>query len=404
MSRAISLDHVSKRYTLYRQARGGFKEWVLGRGRGHDRASQAFWALSDVSLDVDPGQTVAVLGHNGSGKSTLLQLIAGILEPDGGRVEVRGRVTSLLELGAGFSPELSGRENVYLNASLHGLSRREVDRFFDAVVDFSEIEQFIDMPVRTYSSGMYMRLAMGVAVHLDPEIVLIDEAFAVGDESFQRKCMAKLKSFQDAGVTVVIVTHDAQLAERMAVEGLLLDHGRVAARGAVADVVAHYHRQSAGLDATAEELRWGSHDIVIDEVVVRDVAGAPITVARTGDPLEIVMAAHAEAPVSNPVFGMGISRDDGAHVTGPNTRMNGFPIEAFSGRHEIVYRIPALPLLPGQYYLSVSAYDYFLVHAYDHRERVVPLRVVEGGTDERFGLVTFNGDWRIEPPLGPPAS
>lgn len=404
MSRAISLDHVSKRYMLFRQARGGFKEWMLGLGRGRDRTSREFWALSDVSFEVGSGETVAILGHNGSGKSTLLQLIAGILEPDGGSVDVRGRVTSLLELGAGFSPELSGRENVYLNASLHGFSRRDVDRFFDAVVEFSEIEPFIDMPVRTYSSGMYMRLAMGVAVHLDPEIVLIDEAFAVGDESFQRKCMAKLKSFQDAGVTVVIVTHDAQLAERMAREGLLLDHGRVAARGPVGDVVARYHRQSAGLDASAEELRWGSREIVIDEVVVRDAAGQAISVARTGDALEIVMAARADAPVRNPVFGLGISRDDGAHVTGPNTRMNGFPIDTFSGRHRVVFRIPALPLLPGQYYLSVSAYDYHLVHAYDHRERVAPLRVVEGGTDERFGLVTVNGDWRFEPFQAIPAS
>jgi ABC-type polysaccharide/polyol phosphate transport system ATPase subunit len=404
MSRAISLDHVSKRYTLYRQAAGGFKEWALGLGRGRGRSAHDFWALSDVSLEVEPGQTVAILGHNGSGKSTLLQLVAGILEPDGGRVEVRGRVTSLLELGAGFSPELSGRENVYLNASLHGLGRRDVDRFFSQVVDFSEIEAFIDMPVRTYSSGMYMRLAMGVAVHLDPEIVLIDEAFAVGDESFQRKCMAKLKGFQDAGVTVVIVTHDAQLAERMAVDGLLLDHGRVAARGPVADVVAQYHRQSSGQEATAEELRWGSHEIVIDGVEIRDASGETVLVARTGDSLEIAMLAHAEAPVADPVFGLGISRDDGAHVTGPNTRMNRFSIAQFSGRHEVVYRIPALPLLPGLYYLSVSAYDHFLVHAYDHRERVVPLRVVEGGSDERFGLVTFNGAWRMEPLRATPPS
>ena len=173
------------------------------------------WALSDVSLSIPAGTTIGVIGPNGCGKSTLLQLIAGVLEPDGGRVTVTGRVTSLLELGAGFSPELTGRENVYLNASLHGVPRDVVRARFDAIVAFAELERFIDMPVRTYSSGMYMRLGFAVAVHLDPEIVLIDEAFAVGDAHFQRKCLHTIRDFQREGRTIVLVSHDLHLVEQL---------------------------------------------------------------------------------------------------------------------------------------------------------------------------------------------
>jgi ABC-type polysaccharide/polyol phosphate transport system ATPase subunit len=394
-SPAISLENVSKRYTLYHRRVSGLKERVLGVFTGAREEREELWALRGVSIEVGRGTTLAVIGANGCGKSTLLQIIAGILVPDGGQRAVAGRVTSLLELGAGFSPDLSGRENVFLNASLHGLSRHEVAPRFDAIVQFAELERFIDMPVRNYSSGMYMRLGMAVAVHLDPEIVLVDEAFAVGDEAFQRKCLRKLKEFQDRGITIVVVTHDLLLAERIASRACLLEHGALVASGAPADVIAEYHRRASATGGVAGEYRWGSREITIERVDTRHADGSSSGVFRTGEPLLIAMRVHAPQPVSRPVFGLAIYREDGAHITGPNTRMNGFPIETVSGARDVEYRVASLPLLPGRYVLSVSAYDDDLVHPYDHRERVATFTVVEGGTLERFGLVTFDGSWAM---------
>jgi ABC-type polysaccharide/polyol phosphate transport system ATPase subunit len=193
---AVEIDGVSKQFTLYHQGGRGLKERLLGWVGSRRDTREAFWALSDVSFSLDRGQTLGLIGPNGCGKSTLLQIIAGILIPDRGRVAVRGRVTSLLELGAGFSPDLSGRDNVFLNASLHGVDASVIRARFDDIVAFAELERFIDTPVRNYSSGMYMRLGFSVAAHLDPEIVLVDEALAVGDESFQRKCLRKIQQFQ----------------------------------------------------------------------------------------------------------------------------------------------------------------------------------------------------------------
>lgn len=397
VSPAVALDGVSKRYTLYRRRAGGLKDRLIGALSGRPEQREDLWALRDVTLEIPRGETLAIIGPNGCGKSTLLQIVAGILEPDGGRVRVAGRVTSLLELGAGFSPDLTGRENIYLNASLHGLSRADVAPRFDAIVAFAELERFVDMPVRNYSSGMYMRLGMAVAVHLDPEVVLIDEAFAVGDEAFQRKCLRKLKEFQEQGVTILLVSHDLLLVERVAPRACLLQQGRVAALGPSAETIAEYHRLAAARGGVAGEYRWGSHDIVIDRVETRNDRDEATALFRTGDPMTVVMTYRAAQRVQTPVFGLAIYRDDGAHITGPNTKMNGCPIPWVEGDGEVRYHVPRLPLLPGRYVLSVSAYDHDLALAYDHRERVGQFTVVEGGTLERFGLVTFDGAWAVQP-------
>ncbi|MGE3841835.1 MAG: ABC transporter ATP-binding protein [Vicinamibacterales bacterium] len=390
---AVTLDRVAKQFVIYRRRAGDLKDRLIGAlgGRGEDR--EILWALDDVSLDVSRGETLGIIGPNGCGKSTLLQIIAGILEPDRGRAHVRGRVTSLLELGAGFSPDLSGRENIFLNASLHGLPHRDVVPRFDAIVAFAELERFIDMPVRNYSSGMYMRLGMAVAVHLDPEIVLVDEAFAVGDESFQRKCLKKLKEFQASGTTIVLVSHDLLLVERVATRVCLLQKGRVHALGSPSEAIAAYHQVEAQRGGVAGEIRWGSHVVTIRQVELQDQDGRSASVFVTGDAMVIVLRVHAPARVERPVFGLAIYRDDGTHLTGPNTRMNGFPLDAVEGDAEIHYRVEALPLLPGRYVVAVSAYDWDLSDAYDHRERVATFSVVEGGTLERFGLITLNGSW-----------
>lgn len=394
---AVALDRISKRYVLYRRRAGGLKDRLVSTLKGQREEREDLWALRAVSLDVARGETLALIGPNGCGKSTLLQVVAGILEPDEGHAQVSGRVTSLLELGAGFSPDLSGRENIYLNASLHGLTRADTHRVFDAIVEFAELARFIDMPVRNYSSGMYMRLGFAVAVHLDPEIVLVDEAFAVGDESFQRKCLRKLKEFQERGLTIVIVSHDLLLVERVATHACLLMKGEVAATGQPGEVIARYHQLAAADGQVAGEIRWGTREIVITSVVIEDEGGQPLTSLRTGEGLSIVMRYEAREPVERPVFGLAIYRDDGVHLTGPNTRMNGFPIAGVHGPGSVRYDVARLPLLPGRYVVSVSVYDHDLATAFDHRERVATFSVIEGGTLERFGLFTLDGSWRLDP-------
>ena len=280
---AVVVDRVSKRFWLSPHRAASVKERVLGAGAWGSRG-EALWALSDVSLTIPAGTTTGVIGPNGCGKSTLLQLIAGVLEPDGGRVTVDGRVTSLLELGAGFSPELTGRENVYLNASLHGVSRDAVRARFDAIVAYAELDRFIDMPVRTYSSGMYVRLGFAVAVHLDPEIVLIDEAFAVGDAHFQRKCLHTIRDFQRQGRTIVVVSHDLHLVEQLCTQVLLLQQGTVVAAGAPANVIGRYHELDMGRGVPGLSQRWGTGAIEITHVDLLS-GGQPAATVRTRDAL-----------------------------------------------------------------------------------------------------------------------
>jgi ABC-type polysaccharide/polyol phosphate transport system ATPase subunit len=392
---AVVLDGVSKQFTLYHQRGQGLKERLLSLGGRRASTRETFWAVDDVSLSLDRGQTLGLIGHNGCGKSTLLQMVAGILEPDRGRVTVRGRVTSLLELGAGFSPDLSGRDNVYLNASLHGVAPATVRARFDEIVDFAELGRFIDTPVRNYSSGMYMRLGFAVAAHLDPEIVLVDEALAVGDESFQRKCLRKIQEFQARGVTVVIVSHDLLLVERLCSHACLLQQGRLVAMGPPVDVIGRYHQIAAQSGEVAGEYRWGSREVTIAHVALLDGTGTPVQDVRTGDALTIVMHYHADAPVTRPVFGLAIYHEDGTHLTGPNTRVGGLPIDQVVGEGTVRYHVERLPLLPGRYVVSVSAYDYGLIDAFDHRERVATFSVTEGGTLERFGKVTLGGTWQV---------
>ena len=404
---AVALDGVSKRFLIDRRRASGLKERVLDLARGRRAEREELWALREVSLQIGRGETLAVIGPNGGGKSTLLQVIAGILEPDAGRASVHGRVTSLLELGAGFTPDLTGRENIFLNASLHGLSRRDVAPRLDAIVAFAELERFIDMPVRNYSSGMYMRLGLAVAVHLDPEIVLVDEAFAVGDEAFQRKALHKLREFQQQGVTIVLVSHDPLLVERTAQRAVLLQRGRLVHSGRTAETLAVYHQLASAEGYVPGEHRWGSKAVVIEQVEIRTEDGRPADVFRTGQTLVLAMRYTSATRVHRPVFGLAIYHEDGVHLTGPNTRMSGFPIDTVEGPGEVRFTVPALPMLPGRYVVSVSVYDHELVDAYDHRERVTTFTVVEGGTLERFGLITLHGKWDHAagrwPTSGPPS-
>ena len=226
---AVDVRNISKRFRLAHGQYNSLKERIIHGGKR--QATEDFWALNEVSLTVREGQTVGILGRNGSGKSTLLKCICGILQPTTGEVAVRGRLAGLLELGAGFQQDLTGRENIYLNGSLLGMSKRDVDRVFDAIVDFSELEEFIDGPVKFYSSGMYVRLGFAVAVHMDPDILVIDEVLAVGDERFQRKCIDRVTQFQREGRTILLVTHSADTVRSICDRGVVLSHGRLIAEG-----------------------------------------------------------------------------------------------------------------------------------------------------------------------------
>ena len=251
MAAAIEVERLTKKFKLYKEKPSSLKERVL---RFRRVPWEPFTALDDISLDIEAGTTVGLLGHNGSGKSTLLKCMAGILQPTAGSVRTVGRMASLLELGAGFHPELSGRENVYLNGSILGLKRVEVDRAFDDIVGFAELEAFIDTPVKHYSSGMYIRLGFAVAINVDPEILLIDEVLSVGDESFQRKCIDKVKAFQAEGRTIVVVTHAADLVRQMCDKAAALEHGVLVAVGDPNDVIREFRERLLKASTPAEDL------------------------------------------------------------------------------------------------------------------------------------------------------
>ena len=257
---------------------------------------------------------------------------------------------------------------------------------------YAELERFIDMPVRTYSSGMYMRLGFAVAVHLDPEIVLIDEAFAVGDAHFQRKCLHTIRDFQREGRTIVLVSHDLHLVEQLCAQAVLLQQGTVIASGPPADVIGRYHALDMGRGVPGLSQRWGTGAIEITRVDLLS-GGQPAATVRTRDDLTIRLHYTCAAPVDRPVFGLAIHRDDGVHVTGPNTRTSGFPVDRVEGSGALDYAIGQLPLLPGRYFVSAAVYDHDLITPFDHRERLVPFVVVEGGTAERLGLVELGAGW-----------
>ncbi len=298
----IVVDRVSRTFRVYPKAQRTLKDVFVSRGRLGARDVQA---LRDVSVTIEPGEAVGLVGRNGSGKSTLLRLVSGIIKPTSGRVEAGGRIASLLELGAGFHPDFTGRENVYLNGSIHGLSRAPVREAMDEIVAFAELERFIDLPVRTYSSGMFMRLGFSVAAHIRSDVLLLDEVFAVGDEQFQRKCFGKIAEFKNRGGTIVFVSHDAQAVERLCDRAVLLRQGEVAFDGPTQEAIAAYRRLLAA-DANPEELEaglreWGSGEARIEQAQLLDATGDERSQFAAGEPVTVRVVVAAEAGVAAPL-------------------------------------------------------------------------------------------------------
>ncbi len=340
--------------------------------------SELFTALDHVSFDIPRGCTYGILGENGSGKSTTLKLLSGITKPSSGTLDVSGRVSALIELGAGFHPEISGRENVAINGIMLGLTRAEVTRRFDEIVEFAEMKDFIDAPVKTYSSGMYARLGFAVAIHVDPDILLIDEVLAVGDEAFTRKCLEKMGEFRRRGKTIVIVTHSLGLVEKMCDEALWLRKGQAKDRGDPKRVVDAYLSFVAGHEnellgqqdvhavaqsadrisheAPEEKRRWGSGEILLTEVRLKDAENRPAHVFVPGDTLRIEVAGEARTPIDDFVFGIGIFTADGTAVYGTNTHIEEFKSKRVSGRFDWVLEIQDLRLVEGSYILDIAAH------------------------------------------------
>jgi ABC-2 type transport system ATP-binding protein len=354
---AIEVDGVSKRFRLDTERHSSLKERVVRLGRR--RPAEELWALRDISIEVAEGQTVGLLGHNGSGKSTLLKCIGGILQPTSGVIRTAGRLASLLELGAGFHPELTGRENVFLNASILGMSKRDIAARFDDIVAFAELDRFIDQQVKHYSSGMYVRLGFAVATNVDPDVLLVDEVLAVGDESFQRKCLDRVREFQKDGRTIVFVTHAADLVRQICDRAAVLDHGDLVAWGHPSEAVRVFreHMLAGGHDEDASATT-GDHQ---REVRIRSVVidypepGRPFV--RNGEPLTIRIAYDAVRPVDDAVFVFSLHGNDGHIVFGQNTWGLGHGLPTLEGPGEVSFTIAAVGLLEGTYPLTVGVHS-----------------------------------------------
>ena len=396
----IRLENVSRRFRVYPQEQRTLKELVVARRR--TRGTDV-WAIRDVSLAVAEGASVGLVGRNGSGKTTLLKLLAGIIKPTSGRVEVGGRVGALLELGAGFHPDFTGRENVFLNGSIHGLSRADVRERLDEIVAFAELDEFIALPVRTYSSGMAMRLGFAVAAHLPADVLLLDEVFAVGDEAFQRKCFGKIFEFKQAGGTIVFVSHDASAVERLCERAVLLRAGRVDFDGPTHEAIVRYQRQLAGEADPAERgvgLReWGSGEARIEGVELLGAEGATRRQFAAGEPFSLRLRIASSEPIEPPRLRYELRGPAGELLAADthDTAEVGWPME--SGELRLRFDVERLPLAEGRFHVRLGLTDATgrLLHQLDDAAAFV----VYPSADER-GAVRIDGRWTREE-IGTPA-
>jgi ABC-type polysaccharide/polyol phosphate transport system ATPase subunit len=421
MTPAIELANVSKIYRRYSGRQfATLKSALLQRSILRDlQPDEIFPALTDVSFSVPTGSTYGVIGRNGSGKSTALKLVAGITKPTTGTVRVQGRISALIELGAGFHPEISGRENVFINGIMLGLTKREIEARFDDIVEFAELREFIDAPVKTYSSGMYMRLGFAVAIHVDPDVLLVDEVLAVGDEGFTHKCLDKFAEFRRRGKTILLVTHSLGLVQRFCDEAVWLNEGRVCGTGDPRRVVGGYleaveHGEESLLamttakavsavsapgephpqpqqEQTAEpaaqppsnalqdmfqavEGRWGSREIEITEVVLVDRAGQPSFLFHSGDAVSVRLKVLAHTPATDFVFGVSLFNAEGVCCYGTNTFIEEMDPEIIEGEVGVTFAIESLDLVEGTYKLDVAVHK-VEGYPYDYHRLLYTFRV-----------------------------
>lgn len=414
MNPIIRFQDVSKHYLLGSQR--SYARYLLPwRAKGPADPSEStpdspeddvhqIWALRNVSFEVMPGETVGLIGPNGAGKTTVLSLLAGITAPTKGQIEARGRIGALIRLGAGFHPDLTGRENIYLNGSIVGLTRRQIDTVIDEVISFAELERFIDTPIKRYSSGMYVRLGFSVAVHTVPDILLIDEVLAVGDASFKSKCFSKLRDIRDRGTTVILVSHQMSQIKNLCDRALLLN-GQVLMEGDVDQVVKAYYQQLVHSDETGGEKpghdsRSSGNPKLQGPIRIVGVSFFKGEVPcndgfATGDTMRIRIDYHAEKAAPEPAFGIGIHSIDGTTLIGTNTKIDEVFIEKIEGRGSVEFVLPNLALLPGTYLVSVGLHDRFMGF-YDRRPTAYRFKVVEGPVSA--GYFSPPHFWQLKPP------
>ncbi|MGZ8781054.1 MAG: ABC transporter ATP-binding protein [Thermoanaerobaculia bacterium] len=413
---AIALENVSKSYRLW--GRGSqfatLKSALLKRDL-KTAPEASVLALRDLSFEVDRGEAFGIIGRNGSGKSTILKLISGILKPTSGKISVNGRIAALIELGAGFHPEITGRENIYINGIMLGLTRRDIDQRFEKIVEFSGIGEFLDQPVKTYSSGMYVRLGFAVAVHVDPDVLIIDEVLSVGDEEFSARCVAKIQEMKYRGVTLVFVTHQLDQVRTLCDRALWLDHGQLEAIGDPMRVVDAYLQEVSGGGAPsapaeeapsapqpeekksdADEERWGSGEIVIKRVSLTDHEGSELVAVGAGTPVIVDLDVDVRVPQDDFVFGIGIYHADGTCVYGTNTDVEGYAPQQIDGRVRVRFAIASLDLVAGTYRVDVAVHTRS-GRAFDYRRNA--LRVVVGSRIHDTGVYRPQHEWRFDGPV-----
>jgi ABC-2 type transport system ATP-binding protein len=389
---AVTVENVWKYFRLYQEKNQYLKSTLL---RGRRARYDEFWALKGVDFEIPFGSTFGIIGSNGSGKSTLLKCLAGILSPDKGSVSCNGRMAALLELGAGFHPDLSGRENIYLNGAILGMTRSEIDRKLEEIIDFSGLDKFVDTPVKNYSSGMVVRLGFAIATNVDPEILIIDEVLAVGDESFQHRCQEKIETFRQEGRTIILVSHGLIQVAQLCSTVAWLEKGVIQEIGPSYEVIGKYAGQSHDAAPKGEgEIgeRWGSHEAEITRAEFVNADGVPIRVLKTGEPISLQIDYTAHMPIKEPVFGIRFTHLHGTTVWGSNTKRMGFQPATLNNSGTITLNIPELPILAGTYDLTVALSDQHETYEYDHWERRVRFDVVQYNSFDE-GLIQVQASW-----------
>ncbi len=400
----IRFDSVSKKYKLY--SKGGlylrdrlthalqrFNPFNGVNGSTHPDSQSLerdFWALKNVSFEIKAGESVGFIGRNGAGKSTILKLLAGVTKPTSGKVEVNGRVAALIEVGAGFHPELTGRENIYLNGSILGMKKVEIEKQFDSIVSYAELEDFIDTPVKHYSSGMYVRLGFAIAAHTDPDIYLIDEVLAVGDEGFQKKCLDTLAEHQGAGKTMILVSHNLEKVAEVCGRCIYVNQGQIRNDGKPADAIETYRQDLSGRRKRAGDGLLEKAGIL--EVGLFDHNRNPKTKYHTGDDLVFEIHYKANQRVNNPVFGIEIFGPKGEHVAGFNTLTTSFSIDHIENVGFVGCIIRRLPLQSGRYTVNAALHSADYTELYDSQRRVCAFDVV-CETKHAAGLVQLFSEW-----------
>lgn len=416
---AIDVRNISKKFRIYHEKNLNLKYAFINFLTGKKSSYyDEFWALKNINMDIKKGETIGIIGENGSGKSTLLKHMARILFPDEGYIYTEGKIAALIEIGAGFHSELSGRDNIYINGSILGFKKKEIDSNLEEIIEFSGLERFLDNPIKTYSSGMYVRLGFSIAINVDPDILLVDEILAVGDENFQKKCLQKMNKFKDKGKTIILVSHDLQTVEKMCDRVFLLDNGLLVSKDNPVDVISEYHKilyekeesalrpeekKVAQEEAAPQEEqppatdinRWGSKEAEITHVEFFNDQNRKTDVFKTGDFMRVRIHYDAHKRIEKPVFGIAFYREEGVHINGPNTKTSNYNIDYIEGKGFIEHIINSIPLLPGPYLFTASIYDYSCLHAYDHWERCFRFSVVESDKiKERYGVFYIPSEWR----------